>query len=366
MEEGKDGIRISIIVPVYNMQKYLGRALESILAQTFRDYEVILVDDGSTDASASICEEYAQDYGFTLLRQKNSGVSVARNRGLESAHGKWVTFLDPDDYWEPEFLKTLYTLAKKPADVVAMGCLALGSDAGEPVHFFSGDINFSDTPQAMSGFSGREKYELLCELMDVNYGAERKRPTGIGVPWGKLYRRKFLNKNGLRFDPELFRMQDNIFNMQVFEAARTVLYVDRFLYVYNLEHIHRYTVEYNPRAAGAFERVCGLRYRHLKETKRMKDSQLRDLYEREAQKLAFWILTCDILHKDNAEDDDAKVRRMKRIFREDAFRKAFERIRETDVPKKQKKMLKLLKKEQYRKLLVYAQLSNKKAELKGS
>ena len=364
--EGTNGeIRISIIVPVYNMEKYLRRALDSILEQTLQCFEVILVDDGSSDRSGEICEEYGNLYGFTVIRQENAGVSAARNRGLDAAQGKWVAFLDPDDYWETDFLEMLYAHAKKHIDIVATGCAARREEGSEPVHFFDGDLAFSDKPKEIEGFESREKYELLCELMDVNYGSDVRRPTGIGVPWGKLYRRKFLVKNGIRFDPELFRMQDNIFNMQAFEAARTVLYLDLARYVYNLEHIHHYTVEYNPRAAEAFAKVCAYRYHYLKDTNRFKDYVLRDLYEREAQKLAFWILTSRIVHPENPETDEEKIRAMKKTFETKPFKEAFGMVRENDVPKKQKKFIKMLKKEQYRKLLTYADLSNKKAKLKG-
>jgi glycosyltransferase involved in cell wall biosynthesis len=100
---------ISIIVPVYNTEKYLRRCLDSIVAQTFKDYECIIVDDGSTDGSAAICDEYEKkDSRFKVLHKENEGVSAARNVGIEYAEGEFITFVDSDDYLSSVYLRDLY------------------------------------------------------------------------------------------------------------------------------------------------------------------------------------------------------------------------------------------------------------------
>ena len=99
---------ISVIVPVYNVEKYLPRCLDSILAQTFRDFELILVDDGSTDASGAICEEYAaRDSRIRVLHQENQGQAAARNRALDIAQGEYIGFVDSDDYIHPQMFEIL-------------------------------------------------------------------------------------------------------------------------------------------------------------------------------------------------------------------------------------------------------------------
>ena len=93
---------VSIIVPVYNVEAYLSRCLESIAAQTFRDFECILVDDGSTDSSPALCDEWAQrDPRFRVLHQKNGGISAARNSGMDAAQGQYLVFSDDDDTLHP-------------------------------------------------------------------------------------------------------------------------------------------------------------------------------------------------------------------------------------------------------------------------
>ena len=114
---------ISIIVPVYNVEKYLSRCLDSILVQTYRDFELILVDDGSTDRSGAICDEYAsRDERIKLIRQSNQGLSVARNVGLDAARGDYIGFVDSDDYIHPETYQILLdALLKYDADLSVCG-----------------------------------------------------------------------------------------------------------------------------------------------------------------------------------------------------------------------------------------------------
>ena len=99
---------ISVIVPVYNAEKYLHRCIDSVLAQTYTDFELLLIDDGSKDQSGEICDEYAQkDARVRVFHQENGGVSSARNLGLDNAKGEWVTFVDSDDWAKPYYIEHL-------------------------------------------------------------------------------------------------------------------------------------------------------------------------------------------------------------------------------------------------------------------
>lgn len=100
--------KISVIVPVYNVQKYLSRCIDSILAQTFTDFELLLINDGSKDNSGKMCDEYAKkDTRIHVFHKENGGVSSARNLGLENVQGEWITFIDSDDYLNINFLSNL-------------------------------------------------------------------------------------------------------------------------------------------------------------------------------------------------------------------------------------------------------------------
>ena len=110
--------RLSIIVPIYNVEKYLPRCIESILNQTFKDFELILVNDGSTDSSYEILKEYENKYdNFRVINQKNGGLSAAKNAGIKIAKGEYIAFLDSDDYLDKNFLETLYNMAVNNKEV---------------------------------------------------------------------------------------------------------------------------------------------------------------------------------------------------------------------------------------------------------
>lgn len=120
--------KISIIVPVYNVEKYINRCIDSILKQTYSNFELILVDDGSTDASGMICEEYIYDKRVKVIHQQNKGVSAARNTGLEIFSGEWVTFVDSDDFISNDYLEYMLGLCKKYNVNVAQCGIVRGSE----------------------------------------------------------------------------------------------------------------------------------------------------------------------------------------------------------------------------------------------
>ena len=165
--------QISIIVPVYNSEKYLGACIDSILAQSYRDFELILVDDGSRDSSPRICDDYAQKDGrVKVIHKANGGVSAARNDGLDIAKGEYVTFIDSDDWVEREYLQSLYD--KRSLDFV------IG--------------NFINQP------SGKKRKINECTFIgDKLKDYIKNTYLSNGYPWGKLFKNKIINNNAIRF-----------------------------------------------------------------------------------------------------------------------------------------------------------------------
>ena len=114
--------KVAIIVPVYNVEKYLQRCIESILTQTETDFELLLIDDGSKDKSGLICDEYAQkDERVNVIHKENGGVSSARNLGIEKANGEWICFIDADDYVRQDFLSNIQQYLFGDVDIVHWG-----------------------------------------------------------------------------------------------------------------------------------------------------------------------------------------------------------------------------------------------------
>ena len=141
-------------------------------------------------------------------------------------------FIDGDDYVDPEITELLLEKAEKGHDIVCCCCRTAGEETVYEDHFFRGDRSY---------YSDEDKEELFLQLMDPGYGKDGSRTvTAIGVPWGKLYRSSFIRSNRLQFDPELKRLQDNMFNMQAFAVAGSIYYLDLPLYDYRVDHIIDY------------------------------------------------------------------------------------------------------------------------------
>lgn len=232
---------ISVIVTAYNADHYIGSCIESILSQTYQDYELIIVNDGSTDQTEQIIKKYiSQNQTIKYVSQKNAGVSVARNTGIELSQGQYICFIDGDDQLEKNMLETLSQTVTKDVecDICACCCHVFGNEPEFTDSFFKDDMIFTE----------EKKEALFRQLLDPVYGQPDPvhAITAIGVPWGKLYRRSFLLDKSLRFDPALRRMQDNVFNMYCFAEARKIRYINKPLYRYRESHISTYFAGYDP------------------------------------------------------------------------------------------------------------------------
>ena len=231
--------KVTIVVTAYNIEKYIERCLKSIEGQTYKNVEVYVVDDGSTDATSKLAKSYCDgiDY-FNYIWQENAGVSVARNNGIDRASGEYIVFVDGDDYLDEIAVQEYVSNIDDDADVLCSCCHAFTETTSYDDHFFDQTYHMDNV---------EKKERLFMQLLNGNYGKpDGKGSTAIGVPWGKLYRRSFLDQYEIRFDPELRRMQDNMFNMYVFYHARKVIYYDEAFYNYRLEHIQAKTTKYNP------------------------------------------------------------------------------------------------------------------------
>lgn len=209
---------ISIILPVYNGEKFLPLCLNSIMQQTFKDFELICVDDGSTDKSLDILKKYAShDDRIRILRQQNMHVGVARNNGLAKARGRYVIFLDADDIFAPDLLQCLYDRAETTnSDICFCAADHFDSATGRRLGRMDFTMNLSQCPKEI--FSWRDKphefFRCTCP-----------------APWNKLYRREFLDKTGIRF-PDLHTAEDLYFFACTMAAAERISYVDKSLVNY--------------------------------------------------------------------------------------------------------------------------------------
>ena len=206
---------VSIVVPIYNAENYLRRCVDSILNQEYTDFELLLVNDGSTDASGDICEEYGdQDPRVIVIQKENTGVSDSRNRALDRAQGKYLQFLDSDDWITPDATRLFVRAAEE------YGCDMVISDfyrvVGERLST-KGDIE-------EEGVLTRE--EFAAHMM------ENPADFYYGVLWNKLYRRDIVEEHNLRMDTDINWCEDFMFNLEYIRYAKVFYALHAPIYYY--------------------------------------------------------------------------------------------------------------------------------------
>ncbi len=210
--------KVSVIIPVYNVEKYLRECLDSVVNQTLKDLEIILVDDGSTDSSLSICQEYEQiDSRIKVLKQKNQGAGVARNRGLDSASGDYLYFLDSDDFIDLHNLEKMYSqISKTDSDI----CFCKNNIFNENSNCIE-NIDYSTNKEVIPNLETFSRKDIPNDILQ------------ICVPnlFIKLYKTEFIRKNCLRFQ-EIKTCNDVYFNNISLLLADKITYVDEDLITY--------------------------------------------------------------------------------------------------------------------------------------
>ena len=209
---------ISVIVPVYRVEEYLERCVKSIFSQTYKNLEVILVDDGSPDQCPAICDACAEkDVRVKVIHQGNKGLSGARNAGIDAASGEYLAFVDSDDYVSPHFIEELYQLLQDT------GC-AIGQCR---FSYVKGDGLVEEGDSAFCIYRGES-------LMEQLYGPEEK-ATCFVVAWNKLYRAELFKETGIRY-PEGRIHEDEATTYRLFHEAKKLAFLDRALYGYYTEN----------------------------------------------------------------------------------------------------------------------------------
>lgn len=215
-------VKVSIVVPVYNVpEKALRDCIESCIHQTLKEIEIILVDDGSTDNSGAICDEYAaHDARVKVVHKKNGGLSAARNTGYRMATGEWITFLDSDDWIGEKTCEDNFAFGmKEDVDIVIFGTVQEFGHYKNPFkyHFENG-----------TKFAGEECKKLQCEILNF---------TGnIATAWAKLIRKEILDRYHIVHNEELRQGSEGIeFNVRLFEYIQKAYFTDNvyYHYIYN-------------------------------------------------------------------------------------------------------------------------------------
>lgn len=203
-------VELSIIVPAYNAENYLEPCIDSIMASTWQDFEVLLVDDGSTDGTGALCDRLAEKYPkIRVFHVKNAGVAMARNLGMDHAEGKYIGFVDSDDLIVPEMFETMVS---KMDDDVQLVCCRFHKCLREDI------IPLKNTGTSRIRTGAEIAEQILCNY----YGA---------YVWSKLFRREVLNQNSIRFKPGHL-MEDQYFTADYLRVCHKAVFFEDALYYY--------------------------------------------------------------------------------------------------------------------------------------
>lgn len=226
-------MKITVVVPVYNMAAYLSACIDSLLKQTFQSYEIILVDDGSVDGSAGLCDQLAEKHEkIRVIHKPNGGLSSARNCGIDHAKGEYIIFPDPDDWVEPNYLEYLITLLENEnADLSVCGFYRFTQKGEKP---------FVLHPKAILDTKTALRWLVLPSEFS-------------GYVWNKLFSVKTIREAGLLFDEELSSLQDLHFCFRYFQHCKRIAYDPKPLYHYNISTgVSAFTSPITPRTLSAF------------------------------------------------------------------------------------------------------------------
>lgn len=253
---------ISVIVPVYNTEIYLNRCVDSIIRQTYKNLEIILVDDGSTDRSGEICDTYAEkDKRVKVLHQKNSGPSVARNYGITIAQGDYIGFVDSDDYIEPDMYESLYRCMETGGDIVCCGSVSIYKHTKKVVAKTKKECTFNTEEALLELLRGelitfsvcdklfrrqlmeKERFAIgrLCEDLPFTYQMIRKSNQVINI--GEIKYHYFCNRDNSRSKATFtFRRLDYVFFMRdiyrdISNNFPQLLQVAEYRYILSINYI---------------------------------------------------------------------------------------------------------------------------------
>lgn len=208
--------KVSIILPCYNVEKYIAKSIESVLSQTFQNFELLIINDGTPDNSMEIARGY-KDPRIKIFDKENGGLSDARNYGIERAQGEYIYFMDSDDWIEPDLLEiTLAALEEKQLDLVIFGYFQDDEDL---------DCNLISSKEIAPSKTVYHKNEQGLYLDYHLVGI-------LGYAWNKVYRRSFLSKHDLIFEKGTSLVEDVLFNSQVYSKTDTLYFIESSHYHY--------------------------------------------------------------------------------------------------------------------------------------
>ncbi len=305
--------KLSVIVPIYNVEKYLRKCLDSVINQTFKDMEIILVDDGSPDRCGEICDEYAaRDNRIRVIHKENGGLPSARNDAIEIATGEWIAFVDSDDWLEPDiYEKAVEAGDKYNVDILFFNYFKNIEEKEFGISIFEKDF-FSDDRNYINSLQAR----ALCKFLNPI------KENGYEFPWNRILRQKFIMNNNLYFT-KVGAYEDLIYAINCFQYAERIAFIDVKGYHYRLNNTS-ISAGYNPNRIVVDNAVFEELFR-LAQVYHADESYYTALYSFIVCNVAVNI-TRYFFNRNNKNSLVHKMRYAASVIKEEPYYTAFERV----------------------------------------
>ena len=318
-----DAVLLSIIIPVYNVESYLPRCAESVFSQMTNECEVIFVDDGSTDDSGRICDNYASSTAnVSVVHKKNGGLSSARNVGMKSASGQYLLFVDSDDYLLWNAIDDLLSIIVSYApDIIKFDYTRILGDEGTDV-----------SSPLKDGL-----YSSESELKDLLHRSLRDEHSMILSAWSHVYNSRFIESNNLLFVSEReIGSEDYLFNLQAYLYASSIYHINRCLYAY-VARDGSLTEIYRPKL---YKQYTDL-YKRIMSSFQRKDEY--GLFSNDILHFYIWLVYAPVLQQELAIGGKENIRRVRRVLRSHDFHDALEQYDSSTLSLKQKFLCSVMK-----------------------
>lgn len=293
---------ISFIIPMYNAEPYIKECLESIVMQTAKDYEVILVNDGSTDKTEEICNGYIkQNQKIHLIQQDNAGPSAARNRGLSLAQGEWIWFVDADDWLESNAVEILMeTIKREQADIISFDFIQEEPNRRKIIK---------------NGMYGLVEHKKFCEIvMDQSFH--------FTLNWSNIFSKKFLLAHRLCYDESLSLGEDAEFMVRISACTHQVCIIQQALYHYRILPTSLSKTYYKESIASRYVATGKKLYEFVTQNS---NHEMEISYDILMQRIIIWIALYDVFHPLNSLSYVEKKKKMDVLLQEKMFAGALKR-----------------------------------------
>lgn len=303
--------KLSVIIPIYNVEKYLKQCLDSIINQTFQDLEIILVDDGSPDKCGEICDEYTKkDVRIKVIHKENGGLSSARNDAIDIATGEWVAFVDSDDWLELDIYAQAVSAGEKyDVDILFFNSFRNTGSKETKMQFFKKEFFSSD----------KEYIKLLQAGALCKYVAS---VPGLSFPWNRIIRRKLIAENKIYF-AKVRACEDLIYSINCLQFASKIAYIEAYGYHYRFNELS-ISHQYNPNRIAVDKEVIKLIYK-LGEDYHADYNFYRALNAFIVQSITNNLVRC-FFHKSNKNSFLKKMKYASSVVKEEPYYTAFEKV----------------------------------------